>query len=161
MSDAALIWASDQLCPSGRAKNVLKMFARHADEEGVSWVSIPTIAEEEQMSERQAQRLVRDLVAAGFMEPTGAFKYRNIPFYALALHRAGELAAVRAARRLAVAEARRQGRAAPVERRANGDMGVTDEGGWRISNGDTGVTVETANGDIPAANGDTGVTQRR
>jgi helix-turn-helix protein len=161
VSDEAVKWASDQVCPSGRAKDVLKFFARHADEEGVAWAAIPTIAEDMQMSERQAQRLVRDLVNAGFMAPTGKFKYRNIPFYALALEREGALAAVRAARRAALIEARKLGRTSPVEKRANGDVDVT-VGLWGVgANGDTGVTVENANGDIRDANGDMGVTQRR
>lgn len=164
-------WASDQICPSGRAKDVLKFIARFADEEGVTWCAIPTIAEEIQASERQAQRLVRDLVAAGFMEPTGGFKYRNIPFYQLALDRVGALVAVRAARQAAIMEARRARRATPAERHAaghaqpaggaNGDADVT-VGLWgAVANGDMDVTVENANGDIPDANGDMGVTQRR
>lgn len=67
MSGAAIGWAKAQRAPSVTAKAVLICLADYADENGVAWPSIPTLAAEVQASERTIQRCIRSLEEAGLL----------------------------------------------------------------------------------------------
>lgn len=120
MSTEAVAWASDQLPPRGRAKELLRLLASFADARGEAWAAIGTLGEEMQLADRRVQYLLRALEAGGFIVRTGRFHHRNVPFYQLALDRPGELAAIRAARRAA--------RRTPKPELANGAKECTVDG---------------------------------
>jgi hypothetical protein len=117
MSAEAVAWASDQLPPKGRAKELLRLMASFADAGGEAWAAIGTLGEEMQLADRSVQYLLRALEAGGFIVRTGRVHHRNVPYYQLALDRPGALAEVRAARRVA--------RRTPGPRPANGAKDCT------------------------------------
>lgn len=83
MSVQALAWVLE--CSEARlgGRLVLLSIANHADERGDNaWPSVPTIAREARMSERQVRTVLRDLVELGELEinegagPRGCHMYR-------------------------------------------------------------------------------------
>ena len=153
MSEAALVWAAGQRAPDASCRAVLMRLAAYADPQGESWASVPTLAEETQLSERTVQRCLRRLLDAEFVAPTGRYRYRNIPYYQLALHREGEIARARAERAAARAAKICAGEAdpGPIDAPPNGDTVSPLAAGERCH----GVTVQDANGDTVSSNGDT------
>lgn len=74
MSVQAMAWVLESSKSRLAARLVLLSIANHANADGVqSWPSIPTIAREAHVSERQAQRSLQELAALGelWIEPGG------------------------------------------------------------------------------------------
>jgi hypothetical protein len=87
MSNAALT-AARKITAGGPAnKTVLNCLADHANERGECWPSIPTIAEETELSERTVQRSLADLEKRELVErqarPYGSTHARNSDLYRL------------------------------------------------------------------------------
>lgn len=67
MSVAALTWAKAQAAPTITAKSVLICMADYADEHGVAWPAVKTLAREVQASDRTIQRALRALEENGLV----------------------------------------------------------------------------------------------
>lgn len=68
MSVQWLAWVFEAAEVSGTQRLVLLSLANHADDSGVCWPSLNTVAREARVSRRRAEDAVRGLVAAGFVE---------------------------------------------------------------------------------------------
>jgi len=73
MSVRAITWAFDQKVATLGAKLVLIKLGDHADEEGVCWPSVATLAEQCGISERAVQYNLRYLEQHGFITRTHRF----------------------------------------------------------------------------------------
>lgn len=72
MSIKAMNWAWEQNLPPG-SKLVLMALADNADDQGYCWPKIKTIAAKCCVSERTAQRLVKDLLDSGLLKISARF----------------------------------------------------------------------------------------
>ena len=128
-------------------KLVALILAEHARRgtDGAAWPSVPTISDLAGTSERQVQRDLRALVAAGWVSAEKVSRGGRPTVYRLNLKRLAESAAAHKA-----AAARKRGTVTPTSPSAlaptvtsatpNGDTGVTPTVTSATSNGDTHVT---------------------
>jgi hypothetical protein len=150
MSADAKAWAEAQAqdCPRGAAAHVLQLVASFVDARGIGWAAVTELSRRANVSERQVQRCLRQLVEAGLLINTGRFTKQygqNYPLYRIPIERGfATLAARREVERLQKAAGKAAG---------GGDMGVTTSAGG----GDMGVTGGGDMGVTPG--GDMGVTQ--
>jgi hypothetical protein len=100
----------------GTAKVILLNLAWHADEEGVAWPSLPTLAAEAGVAERTAQDALAELDALGWIRRE--FRPRRSTRYHLmdAEHRTRHTASDAVDRTLMGAESRTNGRGTPRAR---------------------------------------------
>lgn len=78
------LWASKRA--SGGSLLVLLALADSASDEGLAWISVPTIAAKARLTDRHVRRLLVDLVASGALEEIGPHpdrRYRGAIVYRL------------------------------------------------------------------------------
>lgn len=150
MSADAKAWAEAQAqdCPRGAAAHVLLLVAGFVDARGIGWAAITELSRRANISDRQVQRCLRQLVAAGLLIETGRTTKQygqNYPLYRVPIERGfATLAARREVERLQKAAEKVTG---------GGDMDVTTCG----RGGDMGVAPGGDMGVTPG--GDVDVTQ--
>ncbi len=73
------VWES--VMPTGTHKLILLAFADHANDEGVCWPSIGLVAWKTQLSRRQTQRIIHDLIKYQMLEVTTPSEQHRTPTY--------------------------------------------------------------------------------
>ena len=149
MSADAKAWAEAQAqdCPRGASAPVLQLVAGFVDARGIGWAAVTELSRRANVSERQVQRCLRQLVAAGLLIDTGRTTKQygqNYPLYRIPIERGFATLAVRreAERLQKTAEKAAGGGDVDVTTcPGGGDMGVTPGGDMGVTpGGDMGVT---------------------
>lgn len=154
MSADAKAWAEAQAqdCPRGAAAHVLQLVAGFVDARGIGWAAVTELSRRANVTERQVQRCLRQLVSAGLLINTGQTTKQygqTYPLYRIPIERGfATLAARREVERLMKSAEKAAGGGdvyvTPLFR--GGDMGVAGGGDVDVTpGGDMGVTQASLN----------------